>query len=120
MSHAILHILLDLRRDLDCTIYLIQDHAWRSCCLSAADLLAALVVKLPSFWLVNIETWLVQSESQFCLKGVTCSQTKFDYVVQVISRLTQSRSLISSDLLLPPYQHLMNWLLRMYALACML
>ena len=91
-----------------------------SAVLSTANLLAAVVIILPSFCPDNIKTWLFQSESQFCLKGVTCSQTKFDYVVQAISRLTQSRSLISSDLLLPPYQHLMNWLLRMYALACML
>ena len=32
LSHSILHILLNLRRDFDCTIYIIQDNAWRSCC----------------------------------------------------------------------------------------
>ena len=54
--------------------------------LSPADLLVAVAVKLPPFWSVNIETWLVQSESQFRLKGVTCSQTKFDFVVQAMSQ----------------------------------
>ena len=38
------------------------------------------------FWPDNIETWLVQSESQFRLKGVSASQTKFDYVVQSMSQ----------------------------------
>ena len=57
--------------------------------LSAANLLTAVAVKLPPFWPDNVKTWLVQSESQFRLKGVTCSQTKFDYVVQAMS---QSRS----------------------------
>ena len=47
--------------------------------LTAADFLWLL---LSSFWPDNIETWLVQAESQFHLKGVTTSQTKFDYVVQ--------------------------------------
>ena len=54
--------------------------------LSAANLLAAVTIKLPPFWPDIIKTWLVQSESQFRLKGVTCSQTKFDYVVQAMSQ----------------------------------
>ena len=49
--------------------------------LSTADLLNIVAVKLPPFWPDNIETWLIQLESQFRLKGVVCSQTKFDYVV---------------------------------------
>ena len=57
-----------------------------SAVLSVLDLLAAVTVKLPPVWLDNIETWLVQSESQFHLKGVTCSQTKCDYVVQAMSQ----------------------------------
>ena len=54
--------------------------------LTAADLLMAVAVKLPPFWLDNIQTWLVQTKSQFRLKGVTASQTKFDYVVQSMSQ----------------------------------
>ena len=49
--------------------------------LSTPNLLTAIIVKLPTFWPDNIRTWLVQAESQFRLKGVTFSQTKFDYVV---------------------------------------
>ena len=47
---------------------------------------AAVAVKLPPFWPDNMETWFVQSKSQFRLKGVTSSQTKFDNVVQVMSQ----------------------------------
>ena len=54
--------------------------------LSATDLLMAFTMKLPPFWPDNIETWFIQSESQFCLKEVTCIQTKFDYVVQAMSQ----------------------------------
>ena len=54
--------------------------------LSVANLLAAITVKLSPFWPDNIKTWLVQFESQFCPKGVTYSQTKFDYVVQAMSQ----------------------------------
>ena len=50
--------------------------------LSATNLLMAVAVKLPPFWPENIETWFVQAESQFRLKGVVVSQTKFDYCVQ--------------------------------------
>ena len=49
--------------------------------LTAADLLTAVAVTLSTFWPNIIETWLVQTQSQFHLKGVTASQTKFDYVV---------------------------------------
>ena len=54
--------------------------------LSAANLLTAIAVKLPPFWPDNIETWLIQFESLFHLKGIRCSQTKFDYVVQAMSQ----------------------------------
>ena len=54
--------------------------------LSATDLLIDVVMKLPPFLPDNIETWLILSESQFRLKGVTCSQTKFDFVVQAMSQ----------------------------------
>ena len=69
--------------------------------LSITNLLAAFAFKLPSFWPDNIQTWLIQSKLQFHLKGVTCSQTKFDFVVQAMSSLMQSWSWISSELLLP-------------------
>ena len=42
----------------------------------------AVAFKLLPFWPNNIDTWLVQAKSQFHLKGVVTSQTKFDCVVQ--------------------------------------
>ena len=87
--------------------------------LTTADLLMNVVVKLPPFWPNNIETWLVQTESQFCLKDVTVSQTKFDYVVQSMS---QNDAVKVLDLLRTPpehdpYGHLKSRLLRMYGLT---
>ena len=76
--------------------------------LSAANLLAAVTIKLPPFWPDIIKTWLVQSESQFRLKGVTCSQTKFDYVVQAMSQSDAVKvlDLIRAPPTSNPYQHL--------------
>ena len=83
-----------------------------------ADLLMAIAVKLPSFWPDNIETWLIQLESQFCLRGVVCSQTKFDCVVQAMS---QSDTVKVLDLIRAPlvdvYKHIQKRLLKFYALT---
>ena len=51
--------------------------------LSAADL-NNFAVKLPLFWPENIETWFVQAKSQFRLRAVTVSQTKFYYCIQAM------------------------------------
>ena len=67
--------------------------------LTAADLLNTFAIKLPPFWPDNIKTWLIQSESQFRLKGVTVSQTKFDHVVQSMSQNDVVKVL---DLILAP------------------
>ena len=85
--------------------------------LSATHLLMTLSMKLPPFWPDNIKTWLIQSESQFRLKGVACSQPKFEYVVQDMS---QSDTVKVLDLIRAPpadsYRHLKDRLLKMYAL----
>ena len=54
--------------------------------LNVADLLNTVAAKLPLFWPENIQTWFVQSESHFCLKGVKSSQTKFDCCVQSMTQ----------------------------------
>ena len=87
--------------------------------LTAADLLNTAAVKLPPYWPDNIKTWLIQSESQFRLKGVTVSQTKFDHVVQSMS---QNDAVKVLDLIPAPpsydsHGHLKNRLLRMYGLT---
>ena len=87
--------------------------------LTAADLLHSVAVNLPPFWPDNIETWLIQSESQFHLKGVTVSQTKFDHVVQSMSQTDAIKvlDLIRAPPHDDPYGHLKNRLLRMYGLT---
>ena len=82
--------------------------------LTAADLLNAFDVKLPPFWLDNIETWLVQSGSQFRLKGVAQSQTKFGYCLQSMSLGDSVK--IGNSPAKDPYCHLKERLLPMYAL----
>ena len=87
--------------------------------LTAADLLHSVAVKLPPFWADNIETWLIQSESQFRLKGVTVSQIKFDHVVQSMSQQEAVKvlDLIRAPPRDDPYGHLKSLLLFMYGLT---
>ena len=82
--------------------------------LTAADLLNT--VASLSFWPDNIETWFVQTKSQFCLKELTSNQTKFDYCVQSMSQEVSMKilNLISNPLDEDLYGHLMEQLLHMY------
>ena len=65
-------------------------------------------VKLPPFWPDNIEMRFFQSESQFRLKGVTVSQTNFDYCVQSMLQEVGVKvlDLIRNPPTDNPYQHL--------------
>ena len=93
-------------------------HGASAVILTAADLLMNVAVQLPPFWPNNMETWLVQTESQFHLKGVTVSKTKFDYVVQSMSQKDAVKilELIHAPPAEDPYSHLKSRLLRMYGL----
>ena len=82
----------------------------------AADLLNVVTVKLPPFWPDNIKTWLIQSESHFCLKGIVTSQMKFDYVVQAMSQSDIAKVL---DLIRgPPPPTLMATSRTVYSVVC--
>ena len=85
--------------------------------LTTADLLNAFTIKFPPP--DNIETWLVQAKSQFCLKGVVTSLTKFDHVVQSMSQndAVKALDLICAHPHDDPYGHLKNRLLRMHGLT---
>ena len=87
--------------------------------LTAADLLHSIVVKLPPFWPDNIKTWLIQSKSQFLLKGVMVSQTKFDHIVRSMSQTDAVKllDLIRAPHPDDPYSHFKNRLLPMYDLT---
>ena len=70
------------------------------------------------FWPENIETWFVQSEYQFCLKGATSSQPKFEYWVQSMTQdvVVKVLNLIRNPPTNNPYRHLKDSYLRMFAL----
>lgn len=48
---------------------------------TSASHLYALALKLPVFWPDSCESWFINAESQFHLKNITCSRTKFHHVV---------------------------------------
>ena len=53
---------------------------------SSLDLLNTVSVKVPAFWPDSAETWVVQVEAQFALKGVTDSLTKFYYCISLFNQ----------------------------------
>lgn len=56
-------------------------------------------LKIPPFWSNRPNLWFLQVETQFRLKGITASQTKYDYL---ISSLPPESMEIVADFLLNP------------------
>ena len=85
---------------------------------SSLDLLNTVSVKVPAFWPDSAETWFVQVEAQFALKGVTASLTKFYYCVSSFNQETANQvlDLIKSPPSSEPYEALKNRLLKLFAL----
>ena len=85
---------------------------------SSLDLLNTVSVKVPAFWPDSVETWFVQVEAQFALKGVTASLTKFYYCVSSFNQETANQvlDLIKSPPSSEPYEALKNRLLKLFAL----
>ena len=55
--------------------------------LASADFVVhAVALKLPEFWADNAQVWFAQTETQFAIKGVTSSLTKFYYCVKALGR----------------------------------
>jgi hypothetical protein len=52
----------------------------------AAAPLAAVGVKLPTFWTDNPEVWFLQAEAQFDLSNITSQRTKFHHVLVVLPK----------------------------------
>lgn len=49
--------------------------------VSAAPEVSRVSVKIPPFWIERPEVWFFQVEAQFKISGITCEDTKFNYLV---------------------------------------
>lgn len=53
--------------------------------------LAAVTIKIPTFWTVNPEAWFQHAEAQFALRNVTSSEMRYFYVVSSLDAPTAIR-----------------------------
>lgn len=63
--------------------------------------ISSAILKLPPFWSNRPDLWFLRIETQFRMRGITSSQTKYDYVV---SSLESDAMEIIADVLLNPPQ----------------
>ena len=52
----------------------------------AAAVMAAVAVKLPSFWTDNPRAWFIHADSQFDISHVTVSRTKFSHILSSLPK----------------------------------
>jgi len=76
-------------------------------------------VKLPPFWAENARLWFAQAESQFALKNITASATKYHHVVATLPLEVASRvlHLVEETPAEQPYEELKSGLLETYTLT---
>jgi len=60
---------------------------------------SAVTVKIPPFWLADLQVWFAQMEAQFTMQNITNQWTKFDHVVSTLAHEFATDVL---DLLLQP------------------
>jgi len=60
---------------------------------AAAASIAAVGVKLPSFWLQDPHFWFSQAEAQFNISGITVEQTRFQHVLRSLDSSTANQVL---------------------------
>lgn len=58
---------------------------------SETPLVAAVAVKLPSFWAEEPEIWFSQAESQFSLRSITEDETNYHHVIAALDQTTAKR-----------------------------
>ena len=58
---------------------------------TATQTMAAVTVKLPTFWPQDTELWFIQAEAQFQIRGITLSATKYHHAVAALDAETASR-----------------------------
>ena len=51
----------------------------------------ALAVKLPTFWLSQLDVWFAQVEAQFHLRLITTDETKYYHVLAALDQETATR-----------------------------
>ena len=75
-----------------------------------------LSIKLPTFWTDSPEVWFLQAESQFAIKNVTTSLTKFYHCIAALPQDDVTR-LIDLVRRTEPYAALRSLLVQMYTLS---
>lgn len=81
--------------------------------------LAAVSLKLPTFWTASAEAWFYHAEAQFCIRKITESDTKYHYVVASLDSATANRalSLLSAPPATGKYEALKAFLLSAFKLT---
>ena len=75
-------------------------------------------MKLPAFWPDGAEVWFAQADTQFAIKAVTLSKTKFYHMVAVLPQegAAQILNLILAPPARTPYEVLQDRLITLFSL----
>ena len=86
---------------------------------SQSSHLYAVALKLPVFWPDSCESWFINAESQFHLKGITSSVTKFHHVVASLpqNEIDNVVDIIRNPPAADPYGVLRSCLLQTHSLT---
>ena len=84
----------------------------------AVPVAANVSMKLPTFWPDAAEVWFAQADTQFAIRNVTVSKTKFNHGVAVLPQEVASQilDLIRSPPAGDPYSFLRERLIKLYML----
>jgi len=85
----------------------------------SANPLYAVALKLPVFWPDSCESWFINADSQFHLKSITSSTTKFHHVVASLpqNEIDNVVDIIRNPPLTEPYEALKFRLLQRHSLT---
>jgi len=60
---------------------------------NSSSTVAAVAIKLPTFWPNQAEVWFMQAEAQFTIRGITADDTKYYHLLASLDQDTASRVL---------------------------